>query len=69
LKTNRAKKLFPYLNLVKLDNANHGFDLDFFNFHKEFIKQAYIVEQHNFDFNEKDLVELDMVYRTFEHVK
>lgn len=69
LKTNKAQELFPYLNLTELNDANHGFDLDFFNFQRTFIKQAYIVEQHNFDFDEKDLVELDMVYRTFEHVK
>ena len=61
LKTNKAKELFPYLNLTELNDADHRFDLDFFNFQRTFIKQAYIVEQHNFDFNEKDLVELDIV--------
>ena len=69
LKTKKAKKLFPYLNLTELNYADHGFDLDFFNFQRTFIKQAYRVEQYNFDFDEKDLVELDMVYRTFEHVE
>ncbi len=66
LNTQKAKDLFPYIDYNFKEEKEYNSLVDF---EKDLLKNSYKIDSYKIEIDEKELIELDIVKRTFEKTK